>query len=387
MSQNGFSRNPMRGPNKLKLGVFGINGGAAFTNHPDRYVATWESNVRVAKMADKLGIEGLVSASRWKPFAKDGHYSGDLFETFTWAAAAAAVTERICVMSTVHLPVVHPIIAAKCSATIDLISNGRHGLNLVCGWYPAEMEMFGGDMAGHEDRYGLADEWVEVFNRLWTEGSFDYHGKVYDLKQAIIQPKSPHPRPVLMNAGGSDRGREFASKNCDVAFIIPQDPRPEALKKQVDHYREFAREKYGKEIQVWMSSYVVQRNSLDEAQAYVQDYVVTRGDPEGIDSFMENNIGNAKTMPEGVMEKMRFAIAAGYGGYPLLGTAEQISDTLAAISGAGVDGVLLTWLDYETGLKQFGNGVMPLLEQRGLRLPKRALDGNEGNPAAAWQAG
>ena len=72
------TQNPMWGPNRLKLGVFGINGGAAFTNHPDRFVPTWDNNLRIAKMADRLGIEALVSASRWKAFAKDGHYSGDL---------------------------------------------------------------------------------------------------------------------------------------------------------------------------------------------------------------------------------------------------------------------------------------------------------------------
>jgi alkanesulfonate monooxygenase SsuD/methylene tetrahydromethanopterin reductase-like flavin-dependent oxidoreductase (luciferase family) len=361
-------QNPMQNSNRLKLGVFGINGGAAFTNHPDRFAASWENNARIAKMADRLGIEALVSASRWKPFGKDGHYSGDLYETFTWTAAAAAVTERICVMSTVHLSVIHPIIAAKCAATVDLISNGRFGLNLVCGWYREEMEMFGDAMYGHDDRYGLADEWVQVFDRLWAgKASFDFEGLFYKLKGAIIQPKSSHPRPILMNAGGSDRGREFAAKNCDVAFIIPQDPRPEALKKQVDHYRDFAREKYGKEIQVWMSSYVVQRDSMEAARAYVQDYVVTQGDDEGVDAFIANNIGNAKTMPDGVMEKMKFAIAAGYGGYPILGTAQDIAATLSSISDAGVDGVLLTWLDYERGLARFGETVLPLLEKHGLR--------------------
>jgi alkanesulfonate monooxygenase SsuD/methylene tetrahydromethanopterin reductase-like flavin-dependent oxidoreductase (luciferase family) len=96
---------------------------------------------------------------------------------------------------------------------------------------------------------------------------------------------------------GQERGQDFAARDCDVAFIIPQDPRPEALKRQVDQYRDLARERYGKEIQVWMSSYVVQRDTMDEARAYVQDYVVTRGDREGVDAFLDNNVGNAHTFP------------------------------------------------------------------------------------------
>jgi FMNH2-dependent dimethyl sulfone monooxygenase len=358
--------------NRLKLGVFAINGGAAFTNHPDRFVPTWENNLRIAQQADRLGIEKLVSASRWKPFHKDGHYSGDLFETFTWAAAVAAVTEHIEVVSTVHLATVHPIIAAKSAATVDLISGGRFGMNLVCGWYRAEMEMFGTAMPGHDDRYSLADEWVEIFNRLWSDPrSFDYEGTFYQLKGAIAQPRAPFPRPTLLNAGGSERGRAFAAKNCDIAFVVPQDPRPEAIRRQVEEYRRQARDIHGKEIEVWMSCYVVQRDTREQADAYVQDYVVNQGDAEGVDSFMANNVGNAETWPPEVLQHVRFAVAAGYGGYPLVGSAEDIAEKLSALSDAGVDGFLMSWLDYEGGLTAFSQSVLPQLEQAGLRAPGR----------------
>ena len=364
-------QNPFRNNNRVKLGVFGINGkGAAFTHHPDRFDATWESMVRVAQMADKLGIEGAVSASRWKAFGGDGHYSGDLFESFAWAAAIAAVTERICVMSTVHMTIIHPVIAAKLAATADIISNGRLGMNLVCGWYPAEMEMFGEGLKTHGDRYAVADEWTEVFTRLFKDTeSFDYDGEFYKLKGAISQPHPVQERPVLMNAGGSPRGMEFAAENCDIAFIIPQNPDPAKVKDQVDKYRTLAREKYGKEIQIGMSSYVVQRDSDAAADEYVQDYVVTQGDDIAVGEFIENNIGNALTMPDAVMKQMSFALKAGYGGYPLTGTAETISNKIKALSDVGVDVFLLTWLDYETGLADFGREVLPRLEQMGLRSP------------------
>lgn len=367
--------NPLRNANALKLGIFSTNGsGAAFTNHPDRFTPTWENNVRIAQLADRLGLEAFVPFARWKSFAGDGHYSGNTMETFTWAAGLAAVTQRICVMSTVHVSIFHPLVAAKSSATIDLISNGRLGLNLVCGWYRPEIEMFGNGMTTHEDRYGLADEWVSVVDKLWTsKTSFDFEGRFYQLKAAISDPKPVQARPVLMNAGGSDRGREFAAQHCDVAFVLAADPRPESVKKQVDQYRQLAREKFGKDIQIWMSSYVVQRESVEAAKAYVDDYAVAQGDEPAVEGFIANNIANAKTVPEGVLEKMRHAIKAGVGGYPLLGTATDIADTLTMLSQAGVDGVLLTWLDYEGGLKTFGETVLPLLEARGLRLPAEPL--------------
>jgi len=224
--------NQLRNANRLKLGVFGTNGnGAAFTFHPDRFQSTWDANVRLAQKADKLGLESFVSAARWKAFGGDGHYSGDLMETFAWGGAIAAVTERISVISTLHVTLIHPVFAAKAAASVDLISGGRAGLNLVCGWYPAEMDLFGVQLKEHADRYALADEWVEIFNRLWTETeSFDYDGEYFQIKGAINQPRPVQSAPFFMNAGGSPRGQEFAGKNCDVAFIIPQSPDPAFVK-------------------------------------------------------------------------------------------------------------------------------------------------------------
>ena len=70
------------------------------------------------------GFGGTTQAREWS------------FETFTFAAALAAVTQRIALFMTVHVPLVHPLYAAKALATVDHISHGRAGLNIVCGWNP-----------------------------------------------------------------------------------------------------------------------------------------------------------------------------------------------------------------------------------------------------------
>jgi len=356
--------------NRVKLAVFAANGkGGAFTHHPDRFNGDWDAQVRLAKSAEEIGFEGFVSASRWKPFGGDGHYSGDLMETFTWAAAIAASTDRISVMSTVHMTIIHPVIAAKMATTVDLVSKGRFGMNLVCGWYPAEMAMFDEDVKPHEDRYALADEWVEIFDRLFAGESFDYSGDYYKLRGALNQPRPVQHRPFFMNAGGSPRGSEFAAKNADVAFIIAQSPDPQKMKGQVDQYRSLARERFGKEIQIGLSTYVVQRDTREEAEAYVQKYVVEQGDDAAVAEFIEANVANSKTMPDGAIRQMSFAIKAGYGGFPLVGTAAEIADTIELLSQAGVDTLLLTWLDYEGGLQAFGRDIVPLLEEKGLRVP------------------
>jgi alkanesulfonate monooxygenase SsuD/methylene tetrahydromethanopterin reductase-like flavin-dependent oxidoreductase (luciferase family) len=62
-------------------------------------------------------------------------------------------------------------------------------------------------------------------------------------------------------------------------------------------------------------------------------------------------------------------LVAGWGGFPLVGTAEQIVEKLALISEAGVDGVALGWVNYEEGMQQFVGEIQPLMEKAGLRVP------------------
>jgi FMNH2-dependent dimethyl sulfone monooxygenase len=364
--------NPIRdSKNPIKLGVFGINGnGAAFTFHPDRYQCTWDSNVRLAKMAENLGFEAFVSAAHWKSFGGDGHYSGDLMETFAWAGAVAAVTERIGIISTLHVTLIHPVFAAKAEATVDLISNGRAGMNLVLGWYPPDLQLFGVELKGHDDRFEVAEEWMEVFDRLWAgKESFNFQGKHFNLKDAFNQPRGVQPRPALLNAGRSPRGREFAAKHCDIAFVSAHNPAPDAIKKQVEEYRNDARTKFNKDIQIWMSAYVVLKDTMQEAQDYAHDYIVTQGDDAPVQTIIKNNAIDTKAMPPEAAAKLGYALKAGFAGYPLVGDADHITELFSNLSDSGVDGFLLTWLDYEGGLARFGREVLPRLEKKGLRAP------------------
>jgi FMNH2-dependent dimethyl sulfone monooxygenase len=367
--------NPIRdSKNRIKLGVFGINGnGAAFTFHPDRFQCTWDDNVRLAQNAERLGFEAFVSAAHWKSFGGDDHYSGDLMETFAWAGAVAAVTQRIGIISTIHVTLIHPVFAAKAEATVDLISKGRAGMNLVLGWYPPDMQLFGVEVKEHSDRFELAEEWMEIFDRLWSgRKSFDYDGKNYKLKAAFSQPHGVQARPVLLNAGRSPRGREFAAKHCDIAFVSAHNPDPKDIKRQIADHRRDAREKFGKEIQIWMSAYVVLKDTIEEAQAYAYDYIVTQGDDAPVQNIINNNAIDTRSMPPEAAAKLSYALKAGFAGYPLVGDADHIASLFADLSEAGVDGFLLTWLDYEGGLDRFGRDVLPRLEKAGLRAAAEA---------------
>ncbi|WP_433296214.1 LLM class flavin-dependent oxidoreductase [Pseudonocardia sp. CA-142604] len=372
MSDDIVKPNPIRdSTNKLKLSVFAVNAkGGSFTYHPDRFSGKWPDIAKLAVMADDMGIEGFVSASRWRAFGGPGHYSGDAMETFTWAGAVAAITKRISIISTFPMALLNPAFVAKAEATVDLISDGRAGMNLVCGWFLPEFDLFGVEMQEHGDRYDYADQWMEVFDKLWeSSDAFSLTNDYFHLKDAVSQPRPVQSRPLLMNAGGSPRGRQFAAQHAEVAFTIHDDPDPQAVKARVADYREEARRRYGKEIQIWLSAYVVQKDTTAEADAYAHDFIVTHGDDVAVAELIETNIPNAKTLPPEKMATMGYSFKAGYGAYPLVGTADGIAQRMIELSEAGVDGLMLIWLDYEDGLKKFAADVLPTIEAAELRAP------------------
>ena len=194
--------------------------GCVMSDLDGRLEITWPNTVTLAQLADDMEFEALVPVARWRGFGGATDPQGPGFETFTWAAGIAGATQHAGVISTSHVALNHPIIAAKQSTVIDHISNGRYTLNVVNGWNFPEMEMFGVSMLEHDDRYACAEEWLTIVKRLWSEDErFDFDGKFYRIKGGYLQPKPIQaPYPAIMNAGSSERGRHFACKHCDLVF-------------------------------------------------------------------------------------------------------------------------------------------------------------------------
>jgi dimethylsulfone monooxygenase len=364
--------NPAFGSNKLKLGTFGTNIlGASMTRAPEQPGLSWRRVLDAGTLADDAGFELIVPVARWKGFIeeKPAHRSGTSFDCYTWAAGLSQATQYSGVFTTSHVPTIHPIMAAKQIATIDHISGGRAGLNVVAGWNRPELEMFGASMRDHDDRYDQAGEWVELVRKLWTsEEAFDFDGKFYQVRKGISMPRPlQHPMPPVMNAGGSPRGQRFAAQYSDIAFIILESEDVAVNAAKVTAYKKMAREEFNREIQVWSFGYVVQRDSVSAAEEFV-DYISNKmGDDEQLDGWMKLNSMNAKLLPPHVMEMLRARFKVAGGGLPFIGDAKHIAERLASVSEAGLDGIVLGWFDYIEGLTSFNTDVMPRLKQMGLR--------------------
>ncbi|VTU22839.1 Pyrimidine monooxygenase RutA [Variovorax sp. PBS-H4] len=364
--------NPLFNSNRLKLGTFGTNGGGvAMTTAPEAARARWADCESAALAADACGIEAQVPFARWKGYVSEhpDHRSGQAFDCYTWAAAHAQMTKRSAIFATSHVPTIHPLMAAKQCATIDHISEGRFGLNVVAGWNKPELDMFGASMREHEGRYEQAAEWIEVLDKLWTHGeAFDFEGKFYRLSRAISMPRPLQaPRPPIMNAGTSEVGRHFAAKYADLAFVILTSEDPDQIRAQVRAYKELAAKEYGRDIQIWSYGFVIQRDTFAEAQRFFDYYVHEKGDEEAVEGWMKLQGMHAHILPAGQLEVLRSRFKAGGGGVPLMGTPDQITQKLSMLSACGVDGMLLSWLNYEDGIQRLAAEVLPRLVHAGLR--------------------
>jgi alkanesulfonate monooxygenase SsuD/methylene tetrahydromethanopterin reductase-like flavin-dependent oxidoreductase (luciferase family) len=369
-----MSSNPLFNDNRLKLGTFCTNGrGTTHSLAPEANQLTWPLAVEVAQEVDRAGYEAIVPFSRWKGYVegKPDHVSGEVLDPFTFAAAIAQATNQIGIFVTSHAPTIHPVVVAKQCATIDIISNGRLALNVVGGWNRPELEMFGAPMREHDQRYDYLAEWLEVLKKLWTfTEEFDHHGEFFDIVRGFSSPKPVQkPFPPIMNAGHSDRGRSFACEHADLCFIAIRSQDPVSIRKEVEKYKRTAQDQFGRDVKLWVHTYVVQRETQKEAEDFVQYYAVECQDRESIDGLIGLSVPEVKDMPREVWESLRTQYAAGYGGFPLVGTPQHISETIGMLSEAGLDGILLTWIDFVDGARRFNRDVLPLLEHKGLRNP------------------
>ena len=362
---------PLFNDRKIKLGTFSSNlsGGCAISTIDGVLEVTWPNTLALARLADAMEFEALVPVGRWRGFGGSTNFNGAGFECFSWAAGIGAQTRYSGIFATSHVPTVHPIMAAKQAATIDHITGGRFALNIVTGWHRPEIEMFGAPLIEHDARYDMAAEWLGIIKRLWTEDDeFDFVGRYYQVKGACLAPKPvQRPYPVIMNAGGSEKGRHFAARHCDVAFVLFNPGDLEGAKAHISAYRKLAREEYGRDIQIWAASYVVQRETEREAREFYDYYVHEKGDWVAVENLVETMGLNAQTLPPDSAQAMKEHFIAGWGGYPLVGSNEQIVDGLAKLVEIGLDGTVMSWPRYEEGMRQFQRVTIPALRQAGLR--------------------
>jgi alkanesulfonate monooxygenase SsuD/methylene tetrahydromethanopterin reductase-like flavin-dependent oxidoreductase (luciferase family) len=355
----------LAGDDHFTLAAFGFNnrGGMWFTSADEAPVATWEETKALALEAEAAGFEALIPNARWKGFGGRTDFNAWGLESLPWAASLAAVTSRIQVFATVHVPTIHPVRAAKEAATIDHVSNGRFGLNVVAGWNADELAMFGLPMRDHPDRYGFATEWMELVEQLWTrDEEFDYEGQYFPSTAAFSLPKPVQsPRPVVMSAAISEAGRRFAARFADINFMVADDPSD--MTPYVRDLKAMAREQ-GRDITVMTQVGIVCADTEKEAKRRFDHYIRELGDWEAVRNFAGIN---SKHAPDFAFGSKETRVMVGHFATPLVGTPEQIVEGVQKFHKAGISGMAINWVDYREGIQQFAEQIGPLMVDAGLR--------------------
>jgi FMNH2-dependent dimethyl sulfone monooxygenase len=368
--------NPLFGPNRFKLGIFSANcdGGLTMSLAPERWKADWDDIVAMTRIADDAGLEFILPVAKWRGYQGKANIYGRSFETLTHGAALGAVTRQIAIFSTVHVPLVTPAFGAKAIATIDHVTHGRAGLNIVCGWNQAEFDLHGVTI-DPETRYDHGLEWFQIWARLLEGGpEFDWDGRFFKLKRLQTDPVSvQRPRPPVMSAGFSPRGRDFAARAADVLFlnVTELDQVPALLADVAQHMAAYSRR-----IDVFTMGHVVCRPTRQEAEAFFHYFAEEMADTEG-QAYYRQNRGATVPGAGGPIARPfenRFTrggtqqFAGGYpGAYPFVGSPDDVAEEMGRMSATGLAGCTVAFVDYLQEIPFFVQEVLPRLERLGLR--------------------
>jgi alkanesulfonate monooxygenase SsuD/methylene tetrahydromethanopterin reductase-like flavin-dependent oxidoreductase (luciferase family) len=215
----------------------------------------------------------------------------------------------------------------------------------------------------HDERYQYAAEWLHVIKMLWSENGFDFEGAHFRIRDGYLLPKPVQtPYPVLINAGSSPAGREFSAREVDFNFVSV-----DTLENGREMVRDVKRRAsaYGRTIGTMTYGLVVARDTEQEARRQYE-YIIEKGDWEATNNIMRV-LGVESESFDAQIKQFAERFIAGWGGYPLVGTPQQVVDQMLALSEIGIEGIILSWLDYSEEIDYFGTRVLPLMEEAGLR--------------------
>ncbi|KAL5338954.1 luciferase-like domain-containing protein [Aspergillus crustosus] len=359
----------------LLLGVFLELQDRHLSDHPTSTTWTFDYNLEVVQKAEAAGFEIAFSRMQWLP---KGGYDGEAsLDAFVALGAMAAATQKILLISTIHVLYgpIHPLHLAKYGATLDHISKGRWGINVVTGHRAIEHQMFGWNRIEHDKRYELTGELIDVVHSLWNETedlTYESAGGAWKLENAWITPKPQFGRPVLVNATGSPAGIEFAVKYSDLVFITSPggvDIRNalDSLPAHIATIKDAAKAA-GKEIKVLINPIIVSRETTEETETYLQNIVAGQkpSDTKKRKEFTKyESDAHAWKGQNGAPRPAGNNLGANI---EVIGTPTEVVEQIAALHQVGIDGLQLGFYDWKVDFDHFLANILPLLKEAGLRV-------------------
>jgi alkanesulfonate monooxygenase SsuD/methylene tetrahydromethanopterin reductase-like flavin-dependent oxidoreductase (luciferase family) len=208
----------------MDLGVFCpvVNNHNVASKNLKTFDPTWELNRDFVKLAEDAGFKFALSQVTLAGWGGATQHWDKSLESFTLMSALAAVTSKIRLYASVAVLTIPPPIVARMAVTIDDISDGRFGVNIVSGYNKkqyAQMGLWPGDEF-FQTRYDYSSEYVQILKELWTNGESDFKGKYLEMSNCKLGPL-PANEIEIVCAGASGRGLDFTARYGDYSFLMP----------------------------------------------------------------------------------------------------------------------------------------------------------------------
>ncbi|UFU00779.1 LLM class flavin-dependent oxidoreductase [Radiobacillus kanasensis] len=366
-------------------------------------------------LADVLGTYDVYEGSR-DAAVRQGAQS-PVNDPLLVVPLMSAVTKHIGFGVTASVTHEHPYPFARRMSTLDHLTKGRVGWNIVTSYLKSAAVNIGlDDQIGHDERYDIAAEYLEVCYKLW-EGSWEeeavlvdkdsgiysdpskvhnieHEGKYFKVPGAHLSEPSPQRTPVIFQAGASTKGRAFAAANAECVFIGA--PTKKAAKQYVDKLRAEA-ETFGRskdDIKVLTMFTPIVGKTHEEAVAKYEEYkqhisydgaLALFGGWTGIDlseyapdenlRYVKNdsiqsaveNFTKIDPETQWTVDKIKEFVGIGGLGPIAVGSGEEIADTLEEwVEETGIDGFNIAYAITPGTFKDFAEHVVPILQERGL---------------------
>jgi len=405
---------------QMHLGLFlqGAGHHVSGWRHPDAEAGSENFDLlrRVAKQAEDAKFD-MVFLADGLTSGVDAHPSMVArFEPLTLLSALAMVTDKIGLAATASTTYGEPYHTARAFASIDHLSHGRAAWNIVTTSYARTANNFSKSHPEHDERYAVAEEFVDVVRGLWDSWDDDafpkdkengvyadpnkvhvlnHAGKYYSVQGPLNIPRSPQGHPVLIQAGSSGPGQDLAARIADIVFTAQQ-----SLAEAQAFYASLKDRvlKVGRNpdsVAVMPGFMPVIGDSFEDAAEKLKE-LNRWTDIKSAMLLLEERIGHSLAdydldgpLPDlPISDQLRsraellrdlarrenltirdlaLRVAAGRGHHIVLGTAEQIADRMQEwFEGKAADGFNVMPPYFPGGLEDFNRQVVPILQDRGL---------------------
>jgi alkanesulfonate monooxygenase len=360
---------PTYGDSRLIVG--GGHGLPAGTAHSDRD-ASIDYLANIVRSAESFGFTGaLIPTGAWCE------------DAFVTAALLARETTSLAFLVAFRPGLVSPTLSAQMAATFARHAPGRILLNVVVGGEAHEQRSFG-DYLDKDARYERCDEFLDVVRRLWAGETVTKDGKYISVDEAALA-LPPNPIPPLYFGGSSAAAGPVAARHSDV-YLTWGEP-PEAVQQKIEWIRKLAADE-GRTVRFGIRLHTISRDSADEAwdqagrllAALDEETVrktqegLARSQSEGQKRMLALHEANRANGTWNDARSLEIApnlwsgvgLVRGGAGTALVGSHTEVADRIAEYAEIGIDEFIFSGYPHLEELYWFGEGVVPILRERGL---------------------